>query len=133
MELGEYAGYHGSWLPNPAVLLSRMCLITIRHSVALVRFTKNEVTWCGALGDFLSRKLFNPESIRRVVSRTAPCTLLRNPNGNRHVLYLYRSDDGSWNWNYNWLDNDWNAGNPSAVLATFFISLRSTRPESFVF
>jgi hypothetical protein len=50
---------------------------------------------------------------------------LRNPNGNRYVLYLYWND-GQWNWNYNWLDNDWNARNPSAVLATLFISLRST-------
>jgi hypothetical protein len=44
--------------------------------------------------------------------------------GNRHVLCLYRDDDGSWNWNYNWVDNDnWNADNPAAVLATHFISL----------
>lgn len=85
--------------------------------------SKNEETWCKVLGDFLSQKLFNPESIRRVVSRTTPCTLLRNPNGNRNVLYLYRHDDGSWNWNYNWVDNDnWNASNPSAVLATLSIS-----------
>lgn len=49
-------------------------------------------------------------------------TILRNPNGNRYVLYLY-FNDGRWNWNYNWLDNDWNAQNPSAVLATLFISL----------
>src|SRR3989344_1593815 len=48
-------------------------------------------------------------------------TKLRNPNGNCYVLYLYFSD-GRWNWNYNWLDNDFNANNPSAVLATLFIS-----------
>jgi len=50
------------------------------------------------------------------------CTFLRNPNGNRNVLYFYRNDD-KWNWNYNWLDNDWNADNLSAGLATHFISL----------
>ena len=42
-------------------------------------------------------------------------TFLLNPNGNRYVLYLYRNDDGQWNWNYNWLDNDWNVKNRSAV------------------
>jgi len=48
-------------------------------------------------------------------------TFLRNPDGNRYVLYLYWND-GEWNWNYNWLDNDWNSNNPSAVLANLFIS-----------
>jgi hypothetical protein len=48
-------------------------------------------------------------------------TILRNPNGNRNILYLYRNDDGKWNWNYNWLDNDWNSDNPSA-LANLFVS-----------
>ena len=131
--LGEYAWDFGSWLPNPAVLVPRMFPIILGNSVVLARFTKNEETWYRALGDFLSQKLFNPESIRRVVSWMALCTLLQNPNGNRNVLYLYRQDDGSWNWNYNWVDNDnWNASNPSAVLATLSISLRSTCPESFV-
>ena len=51
------------------------------------------------------------------------CTILRNPNGNRYALYLYRKDDGSWNWNYNWLDNNRNANNPALGLATLFISL----------
>ena len=49
-------------------------------------------------------------------------TILRRPNGNRYTLYLYFNDDGSWNWNYNWLGNDRDANDPSAVLATFFIS-----------
>lgn len=50
-------------------------------------------------------------------------TLLLNPNGNRYVLYLFWND-GKWNWNYNWLDNEWNDNNPSAVVpATLFISL----------
>ena len=46
----------------------------------------------------------------------------RNSDGNLYVRYLYWNGD-RWNWNYNWLDNDWNADNPSAALATFFISL----------
>lgn len=62
--------------------------------------------------------------------------VLRSPNGNRYTLYLYFNNDGSWNWNYNWLDNDRNADNPSAVLATIFISsplCYLTRQGSFVF
>ncbi|MDP2683814.1 MAG: hypothetical protein Q8P20_02045 [bacterium] len=56
-----------------------------------------------------------------------------NPDGNRNVLYLYRNDDGSWNWNYNLVDNDnWNANNPSGVLATRFVTL-PIYGESFVF
>ncbi len=74
---------------------------------------------------------YNPESIRRVVERTILCTVLRNPNGNRYVLYLYW-DDGKWRWNYNWLDNDWGANALSAVLATLFISLPTVFRESFV-
>ena len=50
------------------------------------------------------------------------CTFLRNSDGNLYVLYLYWND-GKWNWNYNWLDNDFDANNPSAVLATLSISL----------
>ncbi len=52
----------------------------------------------------------------------ASYAILRNPNGNRYVLCLYWSGK-AWNWNINWLDNDFNANNPSAVLATLFISL----------
>ena len=59
-------------------------------------------------------------------------TILQNSDGNRYVLYLYWND-GAWNWNVNWLDNDWNANNPSAVLATFFISLPTLCWESFVY
>jgi hypothetical protein len=55
----------------------------------------------------------------------------RNPNGNRYALYLYRYDDGRWNWGYNWLDNDRNVGNPSLVLATLFISFPTSCRESF--
>lgn len=54
-------------------------------------------------------------------------TILRNPNGNHNSLYLYRKDDGSWHWNYNWLDNNRNASNPALVIATLIISLLSLR------
>ena len=59
---------------------------------------------------------YSSKSIQRAVARVASYTILLNPDGNRNVLYLYWND-GKWNWNYNWLDNDWNANNPSAVLA----------------
>ena len=49
-------------------------------------------------------------------------TLLRNSDGNRYFLYLNRNEDGSWDWNYNWLDNDRNRDNVSPLLATPFIS-----------
>ena len=68
---------------------------------------------------------FNPKIVillQWAVAWVAFYTFLRNPNGNRYVLYLYWND-GQWNWNYNWLENDWNVNNPSAVLATIFISL----------
>ena len=42
----------------------------------------------------------------------------RNADGNLYVRYLYWDGD-RWNWNYNWLDNDWNESNPSAVSVTF--------------
>ncbi len=38
----------------------------------------------------------------------------RNADGNLYVRYLYWNGD-RWNWNYNWLENDWNSNNPSAV------------------
>src|SRR3989344_2815820 len=80
---------------------------------------------------------YSPESTRWAVMTMKACyTILRSPNGNRYMLYLYFNNDGSWNWNYNWLDNDRNANNPSAVLATIFISsplCRLARWGSFVF
>jgi hypothetical protein len=62
--------------------------------------------------------------VQGVVAQAALYTILRNPNGNRYVLYLYWNG-GKWNWNYNWLDNDHGVGNPSAGLANLFISLQS--------
>ena len=85
--------------------------------------SKIEDTWCGVLGyydteDDRTRDRHGPskgQGQRRHLTQ-------RSPNGNRYVLYFY-FNDGAWNWNYNWLDNDWNVNNPSAVLANLFISL----------
>ena len=68
---------------------------------------------------FISRIRFNPESIRRVVARMA-LYIYRDSNGNLYVRYLYWNGD-RWNWNYNWLDNDFDQSNP-ALLANLFIS-----------
>lgn len=45
-------------------------------------------------------------------------TTLRHSNGNRCALYLYRRDDGSWNWDYHWLDSRRNANRPALSLAS---------------
>jgi len=45
----------------------------------------------------------------------------RDSNGNLYVRYLNWNGD-AWNWNYNWLDNDWNDDNPAALLEILFIS-----------
>lgn len=42
--------------------------------------------------------------------------ILRNPLGNRFVLYLYRSCVGSWCWSVFWLGFDWGARRISAAL-----------------
>ncbi|MCX6713049.1 MAG: hypothetical protein NTY66_02475, partial [Candidatus Vogelbacteria bacterium] len=43
--------------------------------------------------------------------------VLRDPDGRRCVLCLYRHGDGSWLWNYYWLDGDWESERCSAGLA----------------
>lgn len=46
-------------------------------------------------------------------------TILRDPDGYRYVLCLCRFEDGSWRWNYYWVDDDyWDASFPSGVLAS---------------
>jgi len=44
--------------------------------------------------------------------------VLRDPSGDRSVLYLSRNDDGKWHWLYDWLGNDWFTGNLSAGRAS---------------
>lgn len=43
-------------------------------------------------------------------------TILRSPSGDRYVLYLIWRG-GGWDWGYYWLDRDWSAYDPSAILA----------------
>lgn len=45
-------------------------------------------------------------------------TVLRDPRGNRSVLYLYRRGDGSWYWFYDGLGLVWRGSNPVGVLAS---------------
>ncbi len=47
-----------------------------------------------------------------------PGTILRSPDGYRNVLYLYRNDGGSWNWNFSWLYDVWHASDPSVGCAS---------------
>lgn len=44
--------------------------------------------------------------------------ILRDPNGDRSVLYLCRRDDGQWGWSCNWLGVGWGAGILSAGYAS---------------
>ncbi len=50
----------------------------------------------------------------------------RDANGIRYVRCLYWYS-GAWNWNYNWLTNDWNAKNPAVLAAIHFTSPPSIR------
>lgn len=45
-------------------------------------------------------------------------TILRHPFGDRCVLGLSRGGDGSWCWDYVWLDSVWDSNDPAAVLAS---------------
>ena len=63
------------------------------------------------------------DSIRRVINgwwRGWHGARFRNANGNLYVKYLYWNGS-RWNWNYNWLDNDWNSNNPAASLANLIV------------
>ena len=112
---------------EPSIHISRIFEIKVSNSVVYVETSKNEATWYNVLRHYDAENsgstTDNSESIQGVVIWIIYYTILRNSNGNRYVLYLYWND-GAWNWNVNWLDNDWNANNPSAVLATHFISLQ---------
>ena len=56
---------------------------------------------------------------------------IRNSDGNLYVRYLLW-DGSQWNWNYNWLDNDFDGDYPAALLATNFISPLANLQRSFV-
>ena len=68
------------------------------------------------LADFISHIRFNGENVQTMVIRMAVHTY-RNPDGGLYVRYL-NWNGTTWNWNYIYLDNDWNANNPALVLAS---------------
>ena len=91
--------------------------------------SKSENTWCGMLRHYdaeydTASRIVEGQWLGRHLIRN------RNSDGNLYVRYLYWND-GRWNWNYNWLDNDFNGNNPAALLATRLTSLPFR--ESFVF
>lgn len=51
--------------------------------------------------------------------------VLRDLDGDRFVLYLYRDGSGEWRWRCSWLDDDWLAGNFSLLLASELLELKS--------
>jgi len=73
---------------------------------------------------------YSPERTRWAVVKKILHTN-RNADGNLYVRDLY-FNDGTWNRNYNWLDNDWNSNNPAVLLATIFISLHYLESFSFL-
>lgn len=84
---------------------------------------KNEDTWCAVLGHYDAEFDTAVEYSKVViVIRMASCMFLRNSDGDRYFLDLCRSDDGSWDWDYGWLDGDRIRDNVSPVSETLFIS-----------
>ena len=70
----------------------------------------------GKLEDSILERLHRSGKIGNVIyffGRT-----LRNPDGYRCVLYLYRLDNGRWYWYYCWLGRHWSADVPSVSLAS---------------
>ena len=89
----------------------------------LCRNFKNEDTWCDMLGHLRCRIRFNPEIIRKDFKGWCNRRHIahnRDTDGNLYVRYLYWNGT-RWNWNYNWLDNDWNDNNPALVPEILFI------------
>ena len=77
---------------------------------------KNKVTWYTMLGHLLCRVRYNPGEHSRDGGTDGTVYVNRNSHGSRVVRCLCWNDD-EWDWNYNWLDNDFNDNNPAAVLA----------------
>ena len=89
---------------------------TLSASVVLSTEIKTKDTWCAVLEDYPSRGDPRYDSTPRVIEgrwRGWHGARFRNANGNLYVEYLYWNGN-RWNWNYNWLDNDWNSNNPAA-------------------
>ncbi len=83
--------------------------------------SKNEDTWCGMLGEYISHIQYNLESIQKVVALIIFHTY-RNSDDNLYVRYLY-FNEGHWKQDNNWLDNDFDGNNSACVSATLVISL----------
>lgn len=47
---------------------------------------------------------------RKVAYIDFPGTILRGPDGNRDIFYLYRDGRGKWDWYCIWLGDDWDSG-----------------------
>jgi hypothetical protein len=74
-------------------------------------------------GELPARGYSKYDSIPRVIEgwwRGWHGARFRNADGNLYVEYLYWNG-GQWNWNYNWLDNDWDDQNPAASLANLIV------------
>ena len=63
--------------------------------------SKNEDTWCGMLGEYISRIQYNLESIQKVVVLIIFHTY-RNADDNLYVRYLY-FNEGHWKQDNNYL------------------------------
>ena len=97
--------------------------------------SKNEDTWCETLRHLRCRIKFNPDVSHWLFEGWWYGWRLawnRNADGNLVVRYLNWYGN-RWDWNYNWLDNDWNDNNPAALSATLFVSLSALCRESFGF
>ncbi len=111
------------------------CMQTLHSGHPLGRTNgqaKTEDTWYGTLGHFDAKLdtapgAFEERWYRRRFIRFS------DSDGGLSVRYLNWNGE-QWNRNYNWLGNDWDEHNPSASLATLFISpLRLWSGRSFVY
>lgn len=56
-------------------------------------------------------------------------TILLSPSGHRYVLCLYWHG-GKWDWDYSWLEDVWRSNDPSAVLASSDLGIKTLETES---
>ena len=114
----------------------RILLITVESSVVYADTSKNEATWYKVLLHLRCKIIFNPKSIRGMVTWTA-FYINRNSSDNLYVRYLYFNEvSQTWNSNYYNVRNKFNSNNPAAVAGNSLFravlqSARSTRPAFF--
>ena len=93
----------------------RILLITVESSVVYADTSKNEATWYKVLLHLRCKIIFNPKSIRGMVTWTA-FYINRNSADNLYVRYLYFNEvSQTWNSNYYNVRNKFNSNNPAAV------------------